>query len=91
MLVKKKNGELRLCIDYRELNKRTVRDRYPLHLIDDHLDLLCDKNYFTCIDLKDGFNHIVEEENSRKFTSFTTPLGQYEYCKIPSGLCNGPS
>jgi len=91
VLVKKKNGELRLCIDYRELNKRTVRDRYPLPLIDDHLDTLRDKCYFTCIDLKDGFHHIEVEENSRKFTSFTTPLGQYEYCKMPFGLCNGPS
>ncbi|XP_025421081.1 uncharacterized protein LOC112691141 [Sipha flava] len=71
VLVKKKNGELRLCIDYRELNKRTVRDRYPLPLIDDHLDTLRDKHYFTCIDLKDGFHHIVVEESSRKFTSFT--------------------
>jgi len=87
----KKNGELRLCIDYRELNKRTVRDRYPLPLIDDHLDILRNKHYFTCIDFKDGFHHINVEESSRKYTSFTTPLGQYEYCKMPFGLCNGPS
>lgn len=91
VLVKKKNGELRLCVDYRELNKRTVRDRYPLPLIDDHLDTLRGKNYFTCIDLKDGFHHISVAENSRKFTSFVTPLGQFEYCKMPFGLCNGPS
>lgn len=80
-----------MCIDYRELNKRTVKDRYLLPLIDDHLDTLRDKYYFTCIDLKDRFHHIVVEESSRKFTSFTTPLEQYEYCKMPFGLCNGPS
>jgi hypothetical protein len=54
-------------------------------------DTLRDKKYFTCIDLKDGFHHISVAEDSRKFTSFTTPLGQFEYCKMPFGLCNGPS
>lgn len=91
VLVKKKSGDLRLCVDYRELNKRSVRDRYPIPLIDDHLDSLRNKKYFSSIDLKDGFHHIEVAESSRKHTSFTSPLGQYEYCKMPFGLCNGPS
>lgn len=90
VLVKKKTGELRLCIDYRELNKRTCKDRYPIPLIDDHLDSLRGNRYFSSIDLKDGFHHIEVAESSRKYTSFTCPLGQFEYCRMPFGLCNGP-
>ncbi|XP_022160829.1 uncharacterized protein LOC111026944 [Myzus persicae] len=90
VLVKKKSGELRLCVDYRELNKRCCRDRYPIPLIDDHLDLLRGKKYFSSLDLKDGFHHIEVAESSRKYTSFISPLGQYEFCKMPFGLCNGP-
>ena len=91
VLVKKKNGELRLCVDYRELNKRMVKDRYPLPLIDDHLDSLRGKNYYTCIDLKDGFHHVKVADQSQKYTSFTTPLGQFSYLRMPFGICNGPS
>jgi len=90
VLVKKKTGELRLCIDYRELNKRTYKDRYPIPLIDDPLDSLRGNRYFSSIDLKDGFHHIEVAELSRKYTSFVCPLGQFEYCKMPFGLCNGP-
>jgi len=68
LLIKKKNGELRLCIDYQELNKRIVKDRYPLPLIDDHLDSLRGKEYYTCIDLKDGFHHVKVAVHSQKYT-----------------------
>jgi len=91
VLVKKKNGELRLCVDYRELNKLMVKDRYPLPLIDDHLDSLRGKKFYTCIDLKDGFHHVRVAEHSQKYTSFTTPLGQFSYLRMPFGICNGPS
>jgi len=69
VLVRKKNDELRLCIDYREINKITVRDNYPTPLIDDHLDRLHDKKYFSCLDLKSGFHHVRVSEESIKFTS----------------------
>jgi len=82
VLIKKKNGEL---------NKRMVKDRYPLPLIDDHLDSLRGKKCYTCIDLKDGFHHIKVAEHSQKYTSFTTPLGQFSYLRMPFGICNGPS
>jgi len=91
VLVKKKNGDYRLCVDYRELNKLIMKDRFPLPLIDDNIDLLKGKKYFTCLDLKDGFHHVNMAEDSIKYTSFITPLGQYEFLKMPFGLATGPS
>ncbi|KXZ75914.1 Retrovirus-related Pol polyprotein from transposon 17.6-like Protein [Tribolium castaneum] len=90
VLVRKKNGEIRLCVDYRELNKITVRDNYPTPLIDDHLDMLKNKRYFSCLDLKNGFHHVRMAPSSIKYTSFVTPLGQYEFLKMPFGLTNAP-
>lgn len=86
VLTKKKNGETRMCIDYRTLNKITLRDNFPLPLIEDQLDLLEGKKYFTALDLKDAFYHIMMHEDSTKYTSFVTPLGQYEYVRMPFGL-----
>lgn len=91
VLTKKKDGTYRLCIDYRALNKITIKDRYPLPLIDDQIDCLSNSHYFTSLDLKDGFHHVLINENSIKFTSFVTPDGQYEYLKMPFGLCNAPA
>lgn len=59
-----------MCIDYRTLNKNTIKDRYPLLLVEDQIDQLSAKSYFTSLDLKDGFHHIPIAENSIKFTSF---------------------
>jgi len=89
LVKKKKNGELRLCVDYRELNKYIIKDKYPLPLFDDNLDLLRGKKYFTCLDLKDRFHHIAVD--SIKFTSFTTPLGRFEYLKLPFELATRPA
>lgn len=91
VLVKKKSGATRLCVDYRQLNKLTVRDHYPIPLIDDHLDMLRGKRVFSSIDLKSGFHHVHMDEGSVKYTSFVTPFGQYEYLRMPFGLCNSPS
>lgn len=90
VLVHKKNGELRLCVDYRELNKITIKDNFPTPLIDDHLDRLRDKQYFTCLDLRNGFHHVRVAEPSIKLTAFITPLGQFEYLRMPFGLTNAP-
>lgn len=90
VLVKKKNGSSRLCVDYRELNKITIRDNFPTELIDDNIDRLRDKKYFTLLDLKDGFHHIRMHAASVKFTSFVTPLGQHEYLRMPFSLTNAP-
>lgn len=91
VLVRRNGKDPRLCIDYRPLNKVTVRDRYPLPVIQDQLDKLQGKTYFTTIDLKSGFFHVPVEESSKKYTSFVTPSGQYEFNKTPFGLCNAPS
>lgn len=90
VLAKKKDGSSRLCVDYRELNKITIRDNFTTELIDDNIDQLRDKRYFTSLDLKDGFHHVKMHESSVKFTSFVTPLGQFEYLRMPFGLTNAP-
>ncbi|XP_063920326.1 uncharacterized protein LOC135135234 [Zophobas morio] len=90
VLVRKKTGDLRLCVDYRELNKITIKDNFPTPLIEDNLDRLRNKRYFTTLDLKDGFHHVRVAESSIKFTSFITPLGQFEYLRMPFGLTNAP-
>ncbi|UYV84041.1 K02A2.6-like [Cordylochernes scorpioides] len=81
VLVKKKNGKTQICVDYRKLNKETVKDRYPLPLIDDEIDKLEASRLFSTIDLKNEFLHIPVAEESRKLTSFIlkseiTYLGQ---------------
>ncbi|XP_025265055.1 uncharacterized protein LOC112638147 [Camponotus floridanus] len=91
ILVKKKNDELRLCVDYRVLNKVLRRDNYPLPLIEDQIDVLRDKKYFSILDLKDGFFHIRIADESIKYTAFTTPYGIFEYRRMPFGLKVGPS
>ena len=91
VLVDKKNGEKRKCVDYRILNKYLARDNHPLPLIEDQLTLLNNKKYFSRLDLKDGFFHIAMAEESIKYTAFTTPLGHYEYLKMPFGLKVGPA
>lgn len=73
------------------LNKITTKDRYPLPLIEDQLDRLHGKKCFTKLDLRNAFHHIKIAEESIKYTSFVSPLGQYEYTKMPFGWCNSPS
>lgn len=75
MLVRKKDGNLRLCVDYRELNKITIKDNFPTPLIDDHLDRLKGKRIYSCLDLKNGFHHVKIAESSIKYTAFITPMG----------------
>lgn len=91
VLVKKKDGKVRMCVDYRGLNKMTIRDNFPLPLIEDCLEYLEGKSVFTTIDLKNGFHHIGIEEESVKYTAFVTPDGQFEYLRMPFGLKNGPA
>lgn len=90
-MVPKKNGKFRKCVDYRCLIKMTIRDHYPLPLIEECRDFLGGKNYFTTLDLKNGYFHVKIAEESRKYTSFVTPFGQYEYNRLPQGLTNGPA
>lgn len=91
VLVKKKSGAYRLCVDYRRLNQKIVKDRYPLPLIDDQLDRLQGAKIFSTLDLANGFFHVDVDESSRKFTAFIIPDGQYEFLRMPFGLCNSPA
>lgn len=91
VLVKKKSGDIRMCVDYRALNKVTKRDNYPIPLIDDCIDYLANKDIFSLLDLKSGFHQVGVEKSSIKYTSFVTPDGQWEYTKMPFGLKNAPS
>lgn len=91
VLMKKKNGTTRMCVDYRALNKTTIRDNFPLPLIEDCLGYLNGKQYFSLLDLKSGFHHVRMADDSIKYTSFVTPDGQYEYIRMPFGLRNAPS
>jgi len=74
ILVKKKNGKHRLCVNYRVLNKVTIRDNYPLPLIEDQLEILRNKKYFSLLDLRDEFHHVDIADDFIKYTLFVTPL-----------------
>lgn len=80
-----------MCVDYRALNKLTVRDNYPLPLIDDCIEYLENKKFFSVLDLKSGFHQVQMAPESIKLTAFVTPNGQYEYLKMPFGLKNSPA
>jgi len=90
LLLKKKDGSLRVCIDYRKINKVIVKDRFPLPLIEDQIDQLVKARIFRTIDLKNGFFHVSVAKESRKYTSFITHHGQYQFLRVPFGLCNSP-
>ncbi|GFV84976.1 retrovirus-related Pol polyprotein from transposon 297 [Trichonephila clavipes] len=90
VVVKKKDGKSRVCIDYRRLNRKLIKDNYPLPLIDDILDCLQNAKIFTTLDLKNGFSHFAVNERSRKFTSFVTHNGQYQFRRMPFGLSTCP-
>ena len=88
------NGEItgiRMCIDYRKLNAVTVKDAFPLPRIDDILDALSGSTVFSSCDLMSGYFNILVENDSIAKTSFVTPFGQWEYLRMPFGVCNGPS
>lgn len=91
VLVKKKDGTRRLCVDYRALNKKIIKDRYPLPIIDELLEKFCGAKVFSTLDLRNGFFHVDVDPTSIKYTSFVTPDGQYEFLKAPFGLCNSPA
>jgi transposase InsO family protein len=91
LFVGKKDGGLRMCIDYRGLNAVTVKNRYPLPRVDDLLDKLRGAAYFSSIDLQQGYNQIRIAESDIEKTAFRTPFGHYEYTVLSFGLVNAPA
>lgn len=89
--VKKKSGDLRLCVDLRPLNARVIKQKYPFPLIEDCLTQLGDKSIFTLLYLRDGFHQIKVHPDSTKFFSFATPDGQFEYVRLPFGYSEAPA
>lgn len=87
----KKDGSSRICVDYRKINKKIVRDPFPMPLIEDCIDALASARVFSVIDLKNGFFHVPVAEDSQKYTAFVTYEGQYEFRKAPFGLSNSPT
>ena len=91
VLVRKKNGTLRLCIDYRLLNAKTVRDAFPLPRIDETLEALGGAKYFSSLDLAHGYYQVTMDTNSISKTAFRVPWGLFEFTRMPQGLVNSPS
>ncbi|KAJ3653992.1 hypothetical protein Zmor_013208 [Zophobas morio] len=91
VLVKKKNGEQRMCVDYRALNAKTVKDRFPLPHVDEFVEKLKGCRYFTSLDLASGYHQLQIEASSVPKTAFVTPDGHYEFLRVPLGLCNAPA
>ena len=91
ILVKKKDGELRFCVDYRKLNLVTVGHAHPLPRIDDILDSLGNSQYFTTLDLRSGYWQISVDEQDRHKTAFVTQSGLYEFNRMPFGLSTAPA
>lgn len=91
VLVSKKDGTLRMCVDFRSLNKLVIRDNFPMPVMEEQIEMLQGKVFFTQLDLKNAFYHVQVKEECTKYLSFVTPNGQFEFLRMPFGFCNAPS
>ncbi|XP_073515516.1 uncharacterized protein [Phyllobates terribilis] len=90
VLVKKKDNTMRMCVDYRKVNRITHKDAYPLPRIEESLAALKSANFFSTLDLTSGYWQVPVAEADREKTAFTTPMGLSEFNCMPFGLCNAP-
>lgn len=91
LLVDKSSGTKRLCVDYRQLNKITVKEKYPMPMIEDLIDRLHGCKFYTSLDLKSGYHQICIRDEDVHKTAFVTNDGHWEYLRMPFGVCNGPA
>jgi len=91
VIVPKKNGKWRVCVDYRALNKATQKDHFPLPFINQVLDNLAGKKFFSFLDGFSGYNQIKIAPQDQDKTTFTSPWGTFSYRVLPFGLCNAPT
>lgn len=91
VLVKKKDGCIRVCVDYRALNQKTVRDAYEMRHADQLLQTLAGATVFSKLDLMTGYNQVAMATGDRHKTAFNTRFGHYEFNVLPFGLCNAPA
>ena len=91
VIVRKKDGTYRYCVDYRSLNNLTRKDSFPLPLIEECLDALADNKFFSTLDMASGYWQVVIDPADRHKTAFITKYGLYEHVRLAMGLCNSPA
>ena len=91
VLARKKNGQLRMCVDYRTLNRRTIPDQYTVPRIDDALDCLSGSKWFSVLDLRSGYYQIPMANEDKEKTAFICPLGFFQFERMPQGITGAPA